>query len=633
MDQFSGSMKTVLESLELCPPVNMSSGKHQYLPLGHRHIRLLKAWRDDNKLPAELRCEYLLAPLDELHVTYTAISYVWGDPTAVSQILCSNDCGYLSLTSSASDILNAIVEARVPGYIWIDQLCINQEDKQEKADQVRIMGEIFASANNVIAWLGAPTADSNMATRFVVTLFNAMKKLASRNTSITADSLCQNTGCGHPSPNWLALRNFLKRPWFERLWIVQEIIMASGEMILLCGNFSITWDTLAKVVVTIETNGLSRLILQNTDEGEDDSDAPGGLLNTACVHAMKKMRSMRQPIDLQSALIYCLRFKATDPRDKLFALLGLATDANDPVLRPNYTASVREVFTASSRYMMTTNKSLRILHIAGIGWSRQIQDLPSWVPDWSAPHRVTIFGDMVDNAAYQASASLLSNVKAGPSPMSITLKAIFVDAMRVWLPQPDVTLSWRLTYAGSNEYRHAMMSWVDQLRAAVGSSSYYAQNGFDKNDVLWRAMIANTIRPGLPAREEYHHFFESWILFHHQPATNGNDGNDDSDGSDGSIDEKTWDEAWTFNGAFSDAMQARVIFSTEKGLVGIGPPYIQPGDSVCIIIGAQTPFLVRKVKSATEQAPMYEVVGDCYVHGLMNGEGLGMGREEDIILI
>ena len=615
-------MKTVLESLESVPPANMGSEKHQYLPLGHRHIRLLKARRDDNNLPAELRCECLVASLDELLVTYTAISYVWGDPTAVSQIIC-NDDGYLSLTASATNILNAIVEARATGYFWIDQLCINQEDKQEKADQVRMMGEIFASANNVIAWLGAPTAESNMATNFIVTLFNAMKKLAARDVLVTADSLCQNTGCEHPSPKWLALRSFLKRPWFERLWIVQEIIMASGEMILLCGNSAITWDALAEVVVTIETNGLSRLILQNTDDGEDDSDAPSGLLNTACVHAMKKMRNMRQPIDLQFALIYCLRFKATDPRDKLFALLGLATDADDPVLRPNYRAAVREVFTASSRYMMTINTSLRILHIAGIGWSRQILDLPSWVPDWSAPQRVTIFGDMVDNAAYRASASLPSNVKAGPGPNSISLKAIFVDTMHVCFPQPDVTLSWRLTYAASKDYRQAMVNWVDQLRAAVDLSSHYAQNGFDKNDVLWRALIANTIRPGLPAREEYRRFFESWLLFHHQPDDNGNDG---------SIDKNTWDEAWTFNGAFSDAMQARVIFTTQRGLIGIGPPYIQSGDLICIIIGAQTPFLVRNIESATEQAPMYEVVGDCYVHGLMDGEGLGMGREEDIIL-
>ena len=183
----------------------MGSERHQYLPLRYRYIRLLKARRDDNKQPVELRCEYLHAPLDTLLVTYTAISYVWGDPTAVSEIIC-NDDGYLSLTASAADIFTAIVEARVPGYFWIDQLCINQEDKEEKANQVRMMGEIFASANNVIAWLGAPTADSNMATDFIVTLFHAMKKLSSRNIVITIDSLCKSTACEHPSPKWLALR-------------------------------------------------------------------------------------------------------------------------------------------------------------------------------------------------------------------------------------------------------------------------------------------------------------------------------------------------------------------------------------------------------------------------------------------
>lgn len=601
----------------------MASERHQYLPLGHRHIRLLKASRDDKYLPAELKCEYLLAPLDELLVTYTAISYVWGDPTPVARIICS-DGGYLSLTASATAILNAIVDVKAPGYFWIDQLCINQEDKQEKADQVRMMGEIFASANNVIAWLGAPTADSNMATDFVVTLFNAMKKLTSQDRVITADSLCQNTGCEHPSPKWLALRNFLKRPWFERLWIVQEIIMATGEMILLCGSFSITWDTLAEVVVTIERNGLSRLILQSTEE-EGDPVAPGGLLNTACVHTMKKMRNLQQPIGLQFALTYCLRFKATDPRDKIFALLGLATDAGNPVLHPNYEAPVREVFTASSRYMMIANKSLRILHIAGIGWSRQIKDLPSWVPDWSAPQRVTIFGDMADNASYRASASLPSRVKIRPGPDTITLEAVFVDTMHVCLPPPDVTRSWRLTDAGSEEYRHFMVTWVDQLRAAVDASTLYKENNHDKEDVLWRTLIANTIRPGLPAREEYRQFFESWLQIHRQPAANGNDV---------TICKTIWDEAWMFNVAFSDAMDTRVIFTTKRGLIGIGPPYIQAGDLLCIIIGAQTPFLVRKrMQPGPEKAALvYELVGDCYVHGLMNGEGLGMGKEEDITL-
>ena len=603
----------------------MGSERHHYLPLGRRHIRLLKASRDDNSLPAELRCEYLLAPLDKLPVTYTAISYVWGDPTAVSQIIC-DDGGYLSLTTSATDILNAIVDARAPGYFWIDQLCINQEDKREKADQVRMMGEIFASANNVIAWLGQPTADSNMAIDFAVTLFNTMKKLASRGIVITALSLCQNTGCEHPSSKWLALRKFLKRPWFERLWIVQEIIMASGEMILLCGNSSIAWDILAEVVVIIETNGLSRLIRQSIDEGVDPV-APAGLLNTACVHAVKNMRSLQQPIGLQFALIYCLRFKATDPRDKIFALLGLATDAGNPVLHPNYEAPVREIFTESSRYMMIANKSLRILHIAGIGWSRQIVDLPSWVPDWSAPQRVTIFGDMADNAGYRASASLPTRIKIRPGPDTLTLEAIFIDTMNVCLPQPDITLSWRLTEAGSEEYRHAMVSWVDQLRAAVDASAHYAQENYDREDVLWRALLANTIRPGLPAREEYRRFFQSWLQIHRQPVANGND--------DGKISKSIWNEAWMFNAAFSDAMDTRVIFTTKRGLIGIGPPYIQVGDLLCIIIGAQTPFLVRKriLPVPETAAPVYELVGDCYVHGLMNGEGLGMGKAEDIILV
>ena len=595
------------------PLAIMDSERYQYLPLEHRQIRLLKASCDDSKHSAQLRCDFLVTCLDELEVNYRAISYVWGDLTAVSQITCT-DGGYLELTSSAVDILNAMVDNPDTDYLWIDQICINQEDIEEKANQVRMMGDIFASANGVLAWLGPRTEDSDKAIRFIDILCCAFRELETHKVAVTTDSLCQMSDCEHPSPMWTALRNLLKRPWFERLWIVQEIVMCSRKIMLFCGrDIAITWDALAEVVVAIEANGISRLLLQADDDGRGNSNAPHGLLNTACIFALKRMKEKQQPISLQFGLIYCLRFKATDPRDKVWAVLGLASDADDPVLYPNYGEPVCEVFTLSSRHMMTTSSSLRILHFAGIGWSRQIQDLPSWVSDWSAPQRLIIYGDMADNAGYRASASLSSIVRAGPDSKSVTLRTILIDSMHECLPQPDIALSWWLGNADKQNYRQAMVSWISQLRKVVESSPHYARNGSNK-DVLWRLLIANTTRPGLLAGPEYCEFFESWLNVHHNSAACSK-------------------EAWKFNAAFSDAMGERVMFTTTQGLIGIGPPRIQARDLVCIIIGAQTPFLLRKSTKPPGETPVYQLVGDCYVHGLMNGEGLRMGQEQDVILV
>lgn len=85
-----------------------------------------------------------------------------------------------------------------------------------------------------------------------------------------------------------------------------------------------------------------------------------------------------------------------------------------------------------------------------------------------------------------------------------------------------------------------------------------------------------------------------------------------------------------FSGSFSDKL---VTFGTGKGLLGIGPRCPQSGDFSCVIPGVQTPFLLRENMDVESKRRMYWFVGECYVLGLMKGEGLSMGLEQDFVVL
>ena len=117
-------------------------------------------------------------------------------------------------------------------YFWIDALCINQTDNDEKGQQVRLMREIYASAESVIVWLGESTIYTNEARDFIPTLLNAIETLQDDDQPITVDALTRFQSCRTPSTGWVALNHFLRNPLFERVWIIQEIVAASRATLM-----------------------------------------------------------------------------------------------------------------------------------------------------------------------------------------------------------------------------------------------------------------------------------------------------------------------------------------------------------------------------------------------------------------
>ena len=135
--------------------------------------------------------------------------------------------------------------------LWIDQICINQNNSDEKSVQVSIMGAIYRSAAQVTIWLGPGTPDSGQALSFIIDLWEALSahyELHNGGVDPFREDYgavrLEPTGFEVPvqiDPRWTALFGVLDRKWFSRCWIVQEV-MANDNVIVHCGNDQLDWS-------------------------------------------------------------------------------------------------------------------------------------------------------------------------------------------------------------------------------------------------------------------------------------------------------------------------------------------------------------------------------------------------------
>ena len=224
-----------------------------YAKLDHKNeIRLFQMLPDDEADPDRLNATLIHASLECPPDEYIAISYCWGDPTRTHR-LWLNKTQYLPITAAAAHVLGHVIPEK---YLWMDAVCINQQDVEEKTWQVRIMWGIYRQAEFVAAWLGGLEEDVDLALQLIydVKHVNTTEIVTGRKAvwlpmpdgkpMIGELDLC--------SPPWVALRKLLCRPWFRRLWTIQEMV-AAKEIWITCGNESLKWDDLTAMIKELDS--------------------------------------------------------------------------------------------------------------------------------------------------------------------------------------------------------------------------------------------------------------------------------------------------------------------------------------------------------------------------------------------
>lgn len=253
-------------------------------------------------------------------VEFTALSYTWGYPTLSETLICNKKRKLISSSNAAA--LIALRSPREPVYVWIDAICINQDDAGEKSAQVARMLNIYRKAHLVAAWLSEPDADSLLAfacCRKLVELRNAVNNFR----STMHDPTCLE----QLKAIYFAICSLYNRPynkshmgvWLGRTWVRQEVY-ASRNFAVLCGSDRIQgvqYIRAANLMRAIEALPEHETIIPRAQHLQTRR-----LLDEAWQNIQPGPGGSKPPRTLVDVLVTSKEFKVTDPRDAFYAVLG-----------------------------------------------------------------------------------------------------------------------------------------------------------------------------------------------------------------------------------------------------------------------------------------------------------------------
>jgi Heterokaryon incompatibility protein (HET) len=305
---------------------------------------------------------------------YTAISYAWGEPDFSRSLLCNGDSSVLSITPNIESLLLHLRKKWDTRCLWIDAICLNQDDKHEIAAQIPHMGEIFGQARKVRIWIGNGDENSNA---LVFTFLRALPT-----TRIDYEDLLARiydhaiTIFGDTSLD--LVNKFFSNPYFFRRWILQEVKLARQSTVHY-GSESMPWLWLASACAA-----LSKAAKSHSTNFQLNGRA------LAAVNIVNALSNLPQ----SHMLDYLWHFHASecrDTRDRIFSLYGLVPEKyqcrNIPTSPSLYMAQLDEIFRVHTlAYIGHLEKIFQHLCVFGSLATRTGGDL-SWVPDWSCPRR------------------------------------------------------------------------------------------------------------------------------------------------------------------------------------------------------------------------------------------------------
>jgi hypothetical protein len=342
------------------------------------NIRLLTILpgHGDEKISCQLRVASLQEAVN--NATYESLSYCWGAEDASMCISLHNAFEveeHASAFPVRPNLYSALCALRFqdrPRTLWVDAVCINQADEGEKCAQIPLMSQIFEGAVRTLVWLGRSTPDSELAIRLVRTLTSAWDKCDGDIPMIAklkSDDMAQYGLPEFPSTEYDSLLNLLALPWFERAWVVQEIIVSRSAWVY-WGSERIDWKDLITAVffaVRVEMPFVTHPAVNRLIAIADED----------YFYRNEKCR-------LLSVLLRHRSCQATIPLDKVYAFMLLTEKGDNFIpIDLDYKQDLATAYTSIAKQIVHHDQSLDILSLPATPFKSTIPGLPSWVPDWS----------------------------------------------------------------------------------------------------------------------------------------------------------------------------------------------------------------------------------------------------------
>lgn len=624
-----------------------------YDPLPEGWIRLLIVIKGDDEVVCKLRATQLSPSLN-----FEAVSYAWGTEDRTEPIHCNDKRVWVTPTLKEllqhlyrynlnQDRWSSDVPLRV---LWIDALCINQEDPQEKAVQIRMMSSIFAGAPRAIVWLG-PSG------RYTDSFFKEASVVLK--TLEDGSHVCpfhwehRNPGLFDEEigPVWSGLREILDREWSFRLWTFQEAVLARDSVVM-CGAYSIDFTVLARIDGLLEEGPWDVNLFLEKQRNNRASPYCFPFKDIGLFRDLVQSEGKCPTSYVPDLLSHSYSLGSREPVDRIWSVFGLLDRNLQEELAPlvGYSDEDRE------HYWKTYMRFFKVLlkydtRFEALSLSTyvpgQSTERPSWCPDLSAPILYRTF--YFKHKHYRAGISNRSHGHRHGTGVRIPNvdddndKILEIPGFRIATVERTV----KDTSAQQNPYNISdparvedWVSWESQCRdlaqevhqsndntppcyfrvhagdGVSNASSIYSDFG---NHVMTRFFVlaqekyfsplddANATRSVWPAASE---------ALRQTCSEEGLSG-----------------ETRRLLGQCCEVIErntGRTFFSTVDGHLGLGPPHMEPGDIVCVLYGSRPLHVLRFMKTQSSGADYATYIGDAYVDGLMELDELeGSLKEPD----
>ena len=617
---------------------------------------------------------------------YVALSYCWGDAGTTREIIVNGYSVHVTVNLEAAlRQLRDSHRIKQGLKLWVDAICIDQSNLEERGQQVGRMRDIYASAWHVVIWLGVDANDSSLA-------MTAIRYISARmGTEGPLSELYRTSKAIDARPFFIiwstykssirkevyrALYHLLVRPYWRRLWILQEVALGEQDSPVLCGTKCVLWRDIYNFSRSIELdeNRFGRDIIASVNPrilnawswefARDRVPYNSGLetsseflwkipLSLTTLQQEQHSSSTNSSTDATKLFNLSLGAKATDQKDRVFGILGIALISSLTDIKPDYHLSLEQVYVDFTKTLIARGV-LNILRLAQspiaeidsrpppntippaldypileplvtyvyTKGKRQtvaldcIHNLPSWTVCWACPR-----GPI---------AQLLGNycVDGGECESSTVFKSDRVLKVRGMIFDTVNSLS----------SFHTRESNIKFPFNGKPCSSFYGDNTATR-EALWRTLVGDTTRDGAWAPESYSLLLKPEIWedgvagaknnkfgLHEFMARNarlcvlGSTLKELVLGTSrffSNRHRKLYNPTDTESEAISWAMNAmawRRLMTTNHGYLGLAVAATEPDDRICILAGCNTPLILRP------RGGYFRIIGECYVHGIMRGE-------------
>jgi hypothetical protein len=488
--------------------------------------------------------------------------------------------------------------------LWIDAICINQAENNEKAGQIPLMGFVYSSAKRVMAWL-SPAADGS--DRCIKEMPDFSRKLQDWDRSVLSPSQFQAAGLpGIMDPVWTSFAHLLARPWFNRLWVFQEAVLAK-DLLLVCGAQTVAFQAMSQFV---DVAAAALLVGRIAEKGPSIFVARGAQAIIS-ITAGRDMNLLGETFDPLRLLDMGREAEATEPVDRIFGLFGVMQADHRMAIDVGYSGAQRKEFwkmyIAAASYEVDVVSGLQILsHAESV---ERPAMLPSWVPNWNSRRP----SESYEKRAQFDAGSWEQRRKSTQTPLWQVLRPS--NFLRVRGTNIGLTMS-------TSPLKFTRV--VDATSAAaqlktINDALEMCKHLCGKNTEVFAERFARTLVTNISRKlkikyssnvledfRAHQRFLQIWL-----------------EGPESWHNPEQSKHVSAYADSMSPTWEHRCFFVTDTSHMGLASQSCRKGDKVCVFLTTKTPFILRPV------GKNFTLVSDAYVDGIMYGEAL---KRDDVEL-